>query len=246
MGVSFKHICILVTVLGLSASLHARPAKQTRAMTQKESERTAQKEPQRVEVLSWSPRIFLIHNFLSEAECDHLIEQSKPQLKRSTVVNDEAVDSGKVHFARTSKGMFFPPVTTDPVIREIEDRIALFTMIPRENGEAIQVLHYEVGGEYLPHHDYFDKTTVGGSASYNRGGQRVASFIMYLHNTEDGGETIFPRASIKVTPKKGNAVLFYDCTLDGKEDPLSLHGGAPVTKGEKWIATKWMRVGTFK
>ena len=33
--------------------------------------------------------------------------------------------------------------------------------------------------------------------------------------------------------------------ISGKEDPNSLHGGCPVTKGHKWTATKWMRVGPY-
>jgi prolyl 4-hydroxylase len=69
---------------------------------------------------------------------------------------------------------------------------------------------------------------------------------MYLHTTEEGGETIFPRANVSVKPIKGNAVLFYNCLPSGQEDTLSLHGGAPVKKGEKWIATKWLRSGVFR
>ncbi len=201
--------------------------------------------PVEIEILSWHPRVFLIHNFLSPAECDHLIELAKPELARSTVV-DENAQTGKVHNSRTSSGMFLAQNTQDSVTRVIEERIARVTLIPKENGEAIQILHYLPGQEYQPHFDYFDPSTVGGAASYNRGGQRVATLVMYLHTTEAGGETIFPKAALKVAPKKGNAVLFYDCTLDGKEDPLSLHGGAPVIKGEKWIATKWLRTGKFR
>ena len=77
------------------------------------------------------------------------------------------------------------------------------------------------------------------------GGQRVATLIMYLNTVEEGGETVFPEANIKVQPIKGNAVLFYyNCTPEGKErkeDPLTLHSGYPVTKGDKWIITKWLR-----
>lgn len=119
-------------------------------------------------------------------------------------------------------------------------------MLPEENGEGIQVLSYNIGQEYRPHWDYFDNTTEGGALCYNRGGQRIATLIMYLANTEEGGETIFPKANIQVNPIKGNAVLFYNCTPDGKEDPLTLHGGTPVIKGEKWIATKWIRKGEFR
>ncbi len=206
---------------------------------------SAQDIPVEMEILSWSPRVFLIHNFLSDAECDRIIELAKPDLRRSTVVDDSKV-SGKIDESRTSQGMFFTGPAQDPMLRAIEERIAKVTLIPKENGEAIQVLNYQVNQEYRPHYDYFDPATIGGMANYQRGGQRVATLIMYLHTTQTGGETVFPKANLKIAPKKGNAVLFYNCTLDGKEDPMSLHGGAPVIQGEKWIATKWMRTGKFK
>ena len=37
------------------------------------------------------------------------------------------------------------------------------------------------------------------------------------------------------------------CSLkpNGELDESSLHGSCPVTKGEKWSATKWIHVGVF-
>jgi prolyl 4-hydroxylase len=202
----------------------------------------------KVKVLSWTPRIFLIENFLTPFECDYMIAKARPELKRSTVVSlaTATQGDGDVHEARTSKGMFFQRPSGDLVLKGIERKIAELTMLPEENGEGIQVLSYGHGEEYKPHWDYFDNTTEGGAFCYNRGGQRVATLIMYLANTEEGGETVFPKVNIKVKPVKGNAVLFYNCTPDGVEDPLSLHGGVPVVKGEKWIATKWLRKGEFR
>lgn len=200
--------------------------------------------PPKAEVLSENPRVLLIPNFLTEAECDHLIAEARPHLKRSKVVNETA-GGEKLDDARSSKGMFFPSFTTDSTVKWIESRIAQFTQIPKENGEAIQVLQYPVGAEYRPHYDYFDRNTPGGAACLARGGQRVATLIMYLNTAEAGGETIFPKLNLKVVPKKGYAVLFYNCRPDGKEDPMTLHGGAPVIQGEKWIATKWLHETVF-
>jgi prolyl 4-hydroxylase len=192
--------------------------------------------------LSSEPRIYMLENFLSDEECDHLIAHARPHLKRSVVVSEhtEVVSGG-----RTSLGMFFYR-KADPVITGIEERIAELMLLPIENGEGLQVLNYGVGAEYRPHHDYFDRETPGGIACLKRGGQRIATLIMYLANTEEGGETIFPIAEIKVKPVKGNAVLFYNCTPDGQEDPQTLHGGAPVIRGEKWIATKWLHPIEFR
>ena len=107
------------------------------------------------------------------------------------------------------------------------------------------MLHYDEGGEYRPHYDYFDVNTPGGLVHTNRGGQRMATFMIYLADTEEGGETIFPKADLKVHPQKGKAVMFFNVDSNGKEDPMSFHGGAPVLKGEKWIMTRWMRPGVF-
>lgn len=205
---------------------------------------TSQTSSHQIEVLSWSPRIFLIKHFLTTAECDYLIREAKPQLTRSSVV---AVNHPDVEISddRTSSGMFFPTRTTDSIVSNIEKRIAELTLLPIENGEGLQILHYTVGAEYKPHFDYFDKNTEGGAAAYNRGGQRIATVIMYLADTTEGGETVFPEANLKIRPVKGTAVLFYNCTPDGKEDPLSLHGGTPVIQGNKWIATKWIRTSEF-
>jgi prolyl 4-hydroxylase len=195
--------------------------------------------------ISEYPRIFMLCRFLSDEECDHIIAIARPQLIASKVVDEqnkgEAFDS-----RRTSRGFFVHNSWSDPILIGIEKRIAAITDIPMEYGEDLHVLHYGVGGEYQPHYDYFNENTPGGAECMLRGGQRVASLIMYLNAPESGGETVFPRAKIFITPRKGDAILFYNCTPDGMVDPNSLHGGAPVIAGEKWIMTKWIREGLFK
>ena len=69
----------------------------------------------------------------------------------------------------------------------------------------------------------------------------MGSLVMYLNDVEDGGETIFPEIGFSVIPRRGHAVYFAYCNSRNQGDPLTLHGGAPVRRGEKWIATKWLR-----
>ncbi len=129
------------------------------------------------------------------------------------------------------------------MVARLEARIAKLLNWPVENGEGLQVLHYQPGAEYKPHYDYFDPNEPGTPTILKRGGQRVATVIVYLGEPEKGGGTTFPNVNLVVAPKRGNAVFFsYD-----KPHPstLSLHGGAPVIAGEKWIATKWLREGVF-
>ncbi len=187
------------------------------------------------------PRVVVFGNLLSAEECDALIEAAAPRLNRSLTV---ATQTGgqEVNVDRTSDGMFFSRGET-PLIQRIEARIARLLNWPEINGEGLQVLHYRPGAEYKPHYDYFDVGAPGTPSILKRGGQRVGTLVMYLNEPEQGGGTTFPDIQLEVAPQRGNAVFFsYD-----RPDPStrSLHGGAPVLAGEKWIATKWLREREF-
>ncbi|KAF5739655.1 hypothetical protein HS088_TW12G00864 [Tripterygium wilfordii] len=213
-------------------------------------------DPTRVTQLSWRPRAFLYEGFLTDKECDHLVNLARDKLEKSMVADNE---SGKsiASEVRTSSGMFLGKAQDD-VVAGIEARIAAWTFLPVENGESIQILHYEHGQKYEPHYDFFhDK------ANQALGGHRVATVLMYLSNVDKGGETIFPNSEEKlsqskddswsdcaksgyaVKAKKGDALLFFSLYPDATTDTNSLHGSCPVIEGEKWSATKWIHVRSF-
>jgi prolyl 4-hydroxylase len=187
------------------------------------------------------PRVVVLGNLLSAEECDALIESARPQLARSLTV---ATKTGgeELNPDRTSSGTFFARGQT-PEVTRIEARIARLLNWPIENGEGLQVLHYRPGAEYKPHYDYFDPDEPGTPTILKRGGQRLATLVMYLSEPARGGGTTFPDAGLEVAPVRGNAVFFnYD-----RPHPATrtLHGGAPVIEGDKWVATKWLREREF-
>ncbi|MGE5160674.1 MAG: 2OG-Fe(II) oxygenase [Betaproteobacteria bacterium] len=186
-----------------------------------------------------APRVILFGDLLSANECDQLIELSRGKLARSNVVN-AATGSYDVHPHRTSAGTHFARGENE-LIRRIEARISELVELPVECGEPLQILHYQPGGEYRPHFDYFDPALPGNEAVLKHGGQRIATLVMYLNDVEAGGSTVFPEVGLDVLPRRGNAVYFAYATEDGQLDKRSLHGGSPVGAGEKWIATKWFR-----
>ncbi|XP_010272176.2 PREDICTED: probable prolyl 4-hydroxylase 7 [Nelumbo nucifera] len=210
----------------------------------------------RVIQLSWRPRAFIYKNFLSEEECDHLISMARGKLEKSMVADDGSGESIASE-VRTSSGMFLEK-KQDEIVASIEARIAAWTFLPEENGESMQILHYELGQKYEPHFDYFhDKV------NQEMGGHRVATVLMYLSNVSKGGETVFPDAENKmlqekddswsdcakngyaVKPIKGDALLFFSLHPNATTDTRSLHGSCPVIEGEKWSATKWIHVRSF-
>ncbi|MGE0096885.1 MAG: 2OG-Fe(II) oxygenase [Hydrogenophaga sp.] len=187
------------------------------------------------------PRVVVLGNLLSDEECDALIEAARPQLARSLTVQTKT-GGEELNPDRTSSGMFFTRGQT-PEVARIEARIARLVGWPVENGEGFQVLRYHPGAEYKPHYDYFDPAEPGTPTILRRGGQRVATLVMYLNEPARGGGTTFPDVGFEVAPVRGNAVFFsYDRPHPSTR---TLHGGAPVIEGEKWVATKWLREREF-
>ena len=192
-------------------------------------------------VVLQAPPLLVLEGLLSRAECEALIALAAPRMARSLTV-DVKTGGEETNRDRTSDGMFFERGENELVCC-IEARIAHLLGWPVQNGEGLQVLRYGPGAEYKPHYDYFDPAEPGTQGILARGGQRVGTLVMYLREPAAGGATVFPDAALQVRPKQGNAVFFnYAQPL-----PLSrsLHGGAPVLGGEKWIATKWLREREF-
>jgi len=228
-------------------------------------------EGQWVEQISATPRAYVYRNFLTRRETEHLVRLAHETMGRSEVVDDDGGNATVSEDRTSSGGWIRTRDEEDEVVRDIELRVAAWTMLPRNRGETIQVMKYGPGEEYKAHHDFFyDDVNV------RDGGQRVATVLMYLSDVEEGGETVFPlgvplgrewsaksksggkeddfktaceRARrgdgdvLAVKPRRGDALLFYNAHLNGELDELSLHAGCPVVRGVKWTATRWQRVG---
>jgi prolyl 4-hydroxylase len=171
------------------------------------------------------PQIQVLQGLLSDEECDQLVELSKPKVAASTVV-DRQTGKQVAHEGRTSEGTFFSH-DEHPLIQRIDARMVELVQMPINHHEPLQILHYNVGAQYLPHFDYFPPEDEGSKSHLVNGGNRIITIIVYLNDCPFGGATIFPNVGgLNVAPHKGNAVMFkYNV------DPLTLHGGNPVLAG---------------
>lgn len=203
------------------------------------------------QVLSWRPRALYYPGFITAEQCQHIINMAKPSLQPSTLALRKGETAETTKGIRTSSGMFvFSSEDQAGVLQVIEEKIARATMIPSTHGEAFNVLRYEIGQKYDAHYDAFNPAEYGPQTS-----QRVATFLLYLSNFEEGGETTFPIENdenfegydaqkcngLRVKPHQGDAILFYSIFPNNTIDPASLHASCHVIKGEKWVATKWIR-----
>ncbi|KAG2318655.1 hypothetical protein Bca4012_055148 [Brassica carinata] len=204
------------------------------------------------QVLSWKPRALYFPNFATAEQCKAIIERAKVNLKPSALALRQGETAESTQGTRTSSGTFVSASEESTgALDYVEKKIARATMIPRTHGEAFNILRYELGQKYDSHYDVFNPAEYGPQTS-----QRIASFLLYLSDVEEGGETMFPFENganmgagydykqcvgLKVKPRKGDGLLFYSVFPNGTIDQTSLHGSCPVTKGEKWVATKWIR-----
>jgi prolyl 4-hydroxylase len=184
------------------------------------------------ETLCEAPEVRLFPGLFTPAECDYLIEVATPRLQPSFVIDPY---SGKEvpNRVRTSSGVGFPFVSENPAIHALNRRLAAASGSDVRAGEPLQVLRYEPGEQYHEHSDALPAVAPDQ--------QRVLTFLVYLDEGYDGGETRFPLAGLSVRGRTGDGLLFRNASADGLPDPRSVHAGLPVTRGVKHLASRWIR-----
>ncbi|SHN27008.1 prolyl 4-hydroxylase [Duganella sacchari] len=185
------------------------------------------------------PQVILLGNVLSDEECDAIVEHCGARYTRSTVTA-EADGASVVHEGRTSEMAFIQRGEAE-VAERIDRRLAALAHWSHECSEPFQLQKYGKTQEYRPHYDWLDPDSAGHRSHLARGGQRLATFVLYLCDVDQGGGTVFPNLGLEVFPKKGNALWFLNTDSNHQPDPQTLHGGAPVVSGTKIIANKWLR-----
>ena len=185
-----------------------------------------------------APLIATVDGLLTAEECRYVIAMGSPHLIPSRVEDPES--AGWIeHPARSSHDAALVPILEDFQLRLLQLRMAAGIGMDFTCAEPMVLLHYRPGQEYLPHRDYLTPELL--AANQPEAGQRAATLCCYLNNVEAGGETVFPKPDRMVRPRAGRAVAFRNLDGAGRPDPDSLHAGLPVQKGEKWLATLWLR-----
>jgi prolyl 4-hydroxylase len=187
-----------------------------------------------VRPLAPSPYAVAAESFLTRAECAYLIAAAEPGLQPSVVV-DPATGRMIPHPGRSSDAAMFGVFAEDLAINAINRRLAALSNTALAQGEPLQVLRYRPGEEYKPHMDALP-------AEPN---QRILTVLVYLSDDYDGGETRFERTGLCFRGRTGDALLFRNAGADGRPDPMSLHAGLPVTRGVKYLASRWIRAERF-
>jgi prolyl 4-hydroxylase len=198
----------------------------------------AKQPPPKVEILSQDPLIRVVDNFLTNKECQWIIDKAKPMIKRAVV---SSAEEGVKSMGRTGSVAWFSP-ESGKLVEELIRRVANLADLPMEFSESLQVLYYGPEQLYNAHWDAYDLNTERGIRCCSDRGQRVRTALAYLSDVESGGQTKFPRLNVEVNPQKGRLVLFDNCIQGSSErHQNSLHAAAPVIAGEKWAITLFFR-----
>ena len=191
--------------------------------------------------VSERPRIRVIEGFATPGECDWVVAAARGKL-RPAQVWDPGTGRGRDDPNRTNRALELRLADMDVVLQTLRTRIAAASNLPLPVFEPAQIMHYRPGEEFRPHHDFLDPSQAGHASELARFGQRIATFLIYLNDDFEGGETIFPKTGFRYRGRRGDALLFANVDAATRApDPLTLHAGLPPTSGEKWIFSQWIR-----
>jgi predicted 2-oxoglutarate/Fe(II)-dependent dioxygenase YbiX len=192
------------------------------------------------EILCKSPRIHRRGGFLSPAIRAWIIARGAGRLSRARVFDPNA-EGLLEEEARTNSAVAFRLAEMDVIMALVRLRIAATLEVGTGALEPPQVLHYEVGQRFEPHYDFFDPALPGHVQNLTGHGQRTSTFLIYLNDDFDGGETDFPILGQSHKAPAGGALWFYNTQASGTPDRRTLHAGLPPTRGEKWLLSQWVR-----
>lgn len=187
-----------------------------------------------------SPRLdlFILRQFMTEAECTALCTMIDANRRPSTLADDQGI----AHF-RTSETCDLDP--SHPLVARVRQRLSELTGIPLSHGEPLQGQRYAPGQEFKPHTDTFNP----GGADYflecAEAGQRSWTAMLYLNRPEDGGATRFKTIGKTIQPETGKLILWNNLLPDGSPNDATLHQGMKVRRGTKYVLTQWFRQHPF-
>jgi hypothetical protein len=179
--------------------------------------------PPAMRAIAESPRIRVFERFATAAERNWLIECGRRSLRRALVYRRDA-EGHQATDSRTNTEAEFTFGNASVLLALVRDRISAAT-----------------GQQFALHGDFQETNTPALAAEVNRRGQHIATFLIYLNDEYEGGETVFPNVGLRHRGMRGDALLFFNVDAAGRPDYNSVHAGQPTVRGEKWVFSQWIR-----
>jgi prolyl 4-hydroxylase len=227
-------ICLLIVIISSIKQHFSNPTAQ---LVNEKTEEFKDKKYKET-ILSESPKIILIEDFVNPLQAKHLMDIAD-QIKKPSTIDSQNDPYTLAKDVRSSESAHLGKAR-DAVVKEIEDAACNYVKLNTHHLEPMQVVVYEKGQKFNPHYDFFSPDTV--DLAYH--GNRNKTILVYLNDIkeEDGGATVFPKLGIKVQPKAGSAIYFENMNENGI-DYNTLHAGEELRtdKQNKYAINIWFR-----
>jgi prolyl 4-hydroxylase len=191
-------------------------------------------------VLSAAPRLVVLEGFIGGSVCEWLVECAAGRVAPAQIY-DSHTGKGQVGGTRKNSSLELNLLNVDIVAVLLRARIAAIAGSPVAALEPAQILHYAVGKSFDRHFDFLDTRVPAYAQDVALRGQRVATFLVYLNDAYEGGQTEFPMLGLRHRGQIGSALLFSNVDPSGAPDQRTLHAGLAPTSGEKWAFSQWIR-----
>lgn len=178
--------------------------------------------------------LFIVRDFLSEDVCRALTERIDARRRPSEIADDQGIANFRTSETCDLAG-------NEPVVAEVDRRIADLLGIPLDRSEPIQGQRYAPGQEFKPHTDTFEPGGADWFAHCATSGNRSWTAMIYLNRPDEGGATRFKAIAKTIQPETGKLLAWNNLLPDGRPNPATLHQGMKVRRGTKYIVTKWFR-----
>ncbi|XP_035658563.1 prolyl 4-hydroxylase subunit alpha-1-like [Branchiostoma floridae] len=192
--------------------------------------------PIRLEQVFDKPKLWVLHNILSDPEMEVIKKLAQPRLQPAATQNP-TTGGAVLSSYRISKNAWLY-YWEHRLINRVKQRVEDVTGLTMETAEPLQVINYGIGGHYEPH---FDCATKDEEFELDPNeGDRIATMLFYMSDVEAGGATVFPQVGARVVPEKGAGAFWYNLLKSGEGDMLTEHAGCPVLVGSKWVSNMWI------
>lgn len=193
------------------------------------------------QVLSADPRVVTFAGLVRPEICEYFISLTPGRLEPARVYDPvKRTDVVMAHRSNTLANFDLRRVELAHVL--LQSRMSAACGMPERHMEAPNVLHYAPGEQIADHFDFVDPASVTDyAAEVARNGQRVITFLVYLNDDYEGGETRFTQLGFSNKGRTGDGIYFVNALPDMQPDLRTMHSGCPVTRGEKWLVTQFIR-----
>lgn len=183
------------------------------------------------ELLRFRDGVRLLPDVLSPSECSNLIDYCETAcFSRSRVVHwQNGEEINRVDSKIRSSSSVVLDDRQHPILSRLYQFVAEAEGVNISNIETIQCVRYKKHQKFQPHFD----------AGLNL--PRRVTYLLYLNDNFEGGETIFPMLNLTISPQRGSCLRFDSCDAYGRILWVSEHGGLPVSKGVKYALNIWIR-----